>query len=149
MMKKYILLLIISYLSVFLTVHAKPSTDLIKEFVQAFESARKPDTTTADIEHYFSFMADDVSDYHAAYDVIIDGKDRPRISMMTKAKERTSYQVNIEEIALGSSSAVLILFEDSNYYKDGKLKHFQATTLYLLEFNEQDLIQNMWRYPHQ
>lgn len=128
------------------TVDAKPSKQRVKDFMAAFESARKPEMTAAELEHYFSFMADDVTDFHAAYGVTIDGKDRPRTGMVTKARQRTSFSIDIEQIVMGSSTAVVTFDEDTEYYKDGQLKHFQGRTILLLEFNDDDQIQHIRRY---
>ena len=138
------IVLVTNPLSAFAT--KTPSMDLIQKFVGAYESARKPMTTAKEIDNYLSFMSDNITDYHAAYGVTIKGKEKPRIGMLKKAQERTAFNIKVEDIILGSSTAVLVLTEDSKYTKNGKMKHFKGRTIFILEFNENGLIHHMRRY---
>jgi hypothetical protein len=125
---------------------AKPTNELIQSFVSAYVAVKQPKINNEDLEHYFSFMEDNITDYHAAYKVTIKGKDKKRQGIIKKASNMVSFSMEIESIILGSQSAVFVVNEDSKYYKDEKLKHFKGRTIMVLEFNEKGLIKHMRRY---
>lgn len=125
---------------------AKPSIDLVKAFILASEKTRQPDMEKEDLERYLAFMSDEVIDYHAAYGRSFTGKDHFRKGIVKKVASMVSMAKNIEGIVLGTHTAVVIVEEDSKYYKNGVLKHFKGRTILVLEFNNQDLISQMRRY---
>jgi hypothetical protein len=55
----------------------------------------------------------------------------------------------IENIIIGTDTAIVVVNEDSKYYKNDKLKHYKGRTIFVLEFNQQDLIMKMSRYMDQ
>jgi len=128
------------------SVFAKPTKDLVQSFVSAYVAVKQPKVNKQDLEHYFSYMDDDITDFHAAYGVTIKGKDRKRKGILKKAQEMISFHMDIESITIGSETAVVVVNEDSKYYKDEKLKHFKGRTIVVLEFNDKGLINHMRRY---
>ena len=125
---------------------AETPNDLVKSFIAAYEAAHQPKATDKDLDHYFSFMSDDIVDEHVAYRVISKGKDKPRKNLKAYALRTVSWTETIESIILGSETAVVAVITDSKYYKNDKLKHFVGRTLWVLEFNEQGLINYIRRY---
>ncbi|WP_286235666.1 nuclear transport factor 2 family protein [Thalassotalea sediminis] len=143
---------LIIYVFIFLTltftfsVKAEPSSDLIKAFISASEKARQPDFKAKDLEYYLSFFTDDFTDHHIAYGVSFTGKDNLRKGIIGKSASMVSVVETIEDIVLGTDTAVVVVNEDSKYYKNGKLKHFKGRNILVLEFNDQGLITQMRRY---
>lgn len=127
-------------------VSANPTKDLVKEFVAAYVAVKQPKMNKIDLQHYFSYMEDDITDFHAAYGVTIKGKDKQRKGMIKKAQKMISFSLDIESITVGSETAVVVVNEDSKYYKNEKLKHFKGRTIMVLEFNDKGLIKHMRRY---
>lgn len=125
---------------------AAPTKESVQAYVTAYVAVKQPKMNTEDLEHYFSFMDDEVTDFHAAYGVTINGKERKRQGLIKKAQEMIAFELNIEDIIIGTDTAVVVVNEDSEYYKDEKLKHFKGRTIMLLEFNDKGLISHMRRY---
>ncbi|MDA8020544.1 MAG: nuclear transport factor 2 family protein [Thermoanaerobaculia bacterium] len=141
----------LAFLVLVLAVPTQPSfgqstKELALDFVAAFEAVRQPDVEARDFENYFAFMADDVVDHHVAYGVMVSGKEKPRENLKRKLPNNISFDIEIEDMIVGTSTAVVVLNEDSEYKKDGKYKHFVGRTILVLEFNEERLIQEMRRY---
>jgi ketosteroid isomerase-like protein len=143
---RFIVCLVLCSLLSISSAFASPTKSLVQAFVSAYEDVKQPEIKKEDLEHYFSYMSDDITDYHAAYGVTIKGKERKRKGILKKAQDMISFSMDIESIAIGSETAVVVVNEDSKYYKDGKLKHFKGRTIVVLEFNEKGLIQHMRRY---
>lgn len=125
---------------------AEPSLLFLNAFVTASEQARQPDATQDEVEAYLAFMADDLVDHHIAYARSFHGKAHLRGGIKQKAMSMVSISQSIESIVLGSSTAIVVVTEDSEYYKDEKLKRFQGRTILVLEFDEDGLISQMRRY---
>ena len=115
-------------------------------FIAAYEAAHQPKVTDNDLDHYFSFMSDNIVDEHVAYRVKSEGKDKPRKNLKAYALRTVSWTETVESIILGSKTAVVSVITDSKYYKNDKLKHFVGRTIWVLEFNEQGLISYIRRY---
>jgi TPP-dependent indolepyruvate ferredoxin oxidoreductase alpha subunit len=147
-MKKNIIINILVLLSLSLTfsVKAAPSIKLIKAFISASENARQPDSKKKALEEYLAFFTDDFTDHHIAYGVLFKGKDKLRKGIVSSGTSMVSVVETIEDIVLGTDTAVVVVNEDSKYYKKGKLKHFKGRNILVLEFNEQGLITQMRRY---
>ena len=143
---------LIIYVFIFLTltltftVKAETSSDLIKSFIMASEKARQPDAKSDHLEHYLAFFTDDFTDHHIAYGVSFTGKDVLRKGIIRNSASMVSIVETIDDIILGTDTAVVVVNEDSKYYKNGKLKHFKGRNILVLEFNEQGLITQMRRY---
>ncbi|KTF10041.1 nuclear transport factor 2 family protein [Pseudoalteromonas sp. H105] len=125
---------------------ASPSPDLIKQFISASESARQPDADTKELEFYLNFFTDDFTDHHIAYGVSFTGKETFRKGLMSKRASMVSVKETIEDVILGTNTAVVVVNEDSKYFKKGKLKHFKGRNILVLELNNQGLITQMRRY---
>lgn len=125
---------------------AQPTTELITKFISASEKARQKNATQQDIDHFLAFLSDDMTDHHIPYNVSFTGKQHLRDGFKRKAKTMISVKERIEDIVLGTSTAVVVVNEDSKYYKRDKLKHYLGRTILVLEFNEQGLISSMRRY---
>ena len=125
---------------------AAPTIELIEAFVAASVQARQPDMRQEDLEHYLSFMSDDVVDYHAAYDRSFNGKSHLEKGIPNKAASMISMQQTIEHVLLGSNTAVVVVNEASEYIKDGEPKLFLGRTILVLEFDSSDSITHMRRY---
>ncbi|WP_133566460.1 nuclear transport factor 2 family protein [Marinicella litoralis] len=125
---------------------AAPSQELIQSFVTAISAANQPTTTEDDLKHYFTFMTDDVTDFHAAYGVTMSGKEGPMKNMLKNVANKRSFKVNLSDVILGSDTAVMVLNEESVYLKNGQTKNFKGRTLWVLEFNEHDKIKHIRRY---
>ena len=52
----------------------------------------------------------------------------------------------IDSIVLGTNTAVVVVNENSKYYKNDRLKDYKGRTILLLEFDQDDLITHMRRY---
>lgn len=118
----------------------------VKAFMAAFERVYQPTMNKDDVERYLSFMTDDVTDFHASYNVTLTGKDLPRKTLPEKAKTSVAYKLEVGEMILGERTAVLEyreIFRDRDGAKvvDGNLR-----TILVLEFSKDGLIKNMRRY---
>ena len=127
-------------------VNASPTKDQVQAYVTAYEVVKQPKATKEDLEDYFSYMTDSITDYHAAYGVTIEGKEKKRQGILNKGKDMISYSMKTENIILGTDTAIAVVNEDSKYYKDGKLKHFKGRTILVLEYDDKGLIHHMRRY---
>lgn len=147
-MNKIFSLLLLLPLILLLTTsaYAQPSIEVVNAFISASEQTRQPDMKNEDLDAYLAFMADDVVDYHAVYGRTFSGKEHFRKGIVKKAASMISMVETIESIVLGSSTAVVVVNEDSKYHKNGAVKHFKGRTILVLEFNEQGLISQMRRY---
>ena len=126
--------------------HAQPTTELIERLITASEKARQPDMQIHDVETYLAFLSEDLIDYHAAFNRTFSGKAHLRKGIVNKAASMVSISENIESIILGTDTAIVVVNEDSKYYKKGELKYFKGRTILVLEFNQQGLISQMRRY---
>jgi ketosteroid isomerase-like protein len=140
----YIIIILTFTFSV--SVKAIPSSELIKSFISASEKARQPNFKAKDLENYLAFFTDDFTDHHIAYGVSFSGKDKLKKGIIEKSASMVSLVETIEDIVLGTDTAVVVVNEDSKYYKNGKLKHFKGRNILVLEFNAQGLIIQMRRY---
>jgi hypothetical protein len=147
MNKKFSSICLLSLFVLFtISAQAQPSVELVNAFITASERTRQPDMKNEDLEGYLAFMSDEVIDYHAAYGRTFTGKEHFRKGIVKKAASMISLAENIESIVLGSTTAVVVVNEDSTYHKNGAIKHFKGRTILVLEFDEQDLITHMSRY---
>ena len=144
---KYIFILITIFFLTF-PLNAEPTKQWLTDFVAASETARQPKATDADIERYLSMMADDLLDVHTQYNVEID-KDTLRKGLKNNRETMVSVVETIEDLILGSDTAVLVVNETSSYYRRGTLKNFTGRTILVLHFNDAGLIKVMRRYLHQ
>jgi hypothetical protein len=147
-MNRNLIIYIFIFLTLILTftVKAEPSSDLIKSFISASVKARQPDMKSEDLEYYLTFFTDDFTDHHIAYGVSFTGKDSLRKGIIRNSASMVSVVETIEDIVLGTDTAVVVVKEDSKYYKNGKLKHFKGRNILVLEFDDQGLITQMRRY---
>lgn len=139
-------MLIFLTLSFTFAVKAEPSSDLIKSFILASEKARQPDAKSKELEYYLDFFTDDFTDHHIAYGVSFTGIDNLRKGIVRNSALMVSVVETIEDIVIGTNTAVVVVNEDSKYYKNGKLKHFNGRNILVLEFNDKGLITQMRRY---
>jgi|GEM_PF-3313462 len=128
------------------SVLAAPTKEWVQSFVTAYVAVKQPKMNQTDLENYFSYLADDLTDFHAAYGVTIKGKERKRQGMIKKAQDMVAFRMTIEDMIIGSQTAVVVVIEDSEYYKGEQLKQFRGRTILLLEFNDEGLISHMRRY---
>lgn len=139
-------ILILLTLSFTFSVKAAPTTDLIKAFISASEKARQPDSKIEAIENYLAFFTDDFTEHHVAYGVSFTGKENLRKGIVNKGASMVSIVETIEDVILGTYTAVVVVNEESKYYKNNKLKHFKGRNILVLEFNDQGSITQMRRY---
>lgn len=129
---------------------AKPTLNLVESFLLAADSTYQPTEDKAKInaaiDYYMSFFADDFTDFHAAYGVTISGKDTMKKNKLNKHAQMVANNWLIESVILGSTAAIAVIKENSSYYKNNKIKHFQGRTIFVLEFNEQGKIAHLRRY---
>ncbi|MGJ8664172.1 MAG: nuclear transport factor 2 family protein [Marinicella sp.] len=128
------------------TAYANPSNKLIESFVEAMSAANQPSATQHDIEQYLTYLTDDFTDYHAAYHVTQSGKENALKNKLKKVENMKSFQANIEDIILGTDTAVMVINEDSVYLKQGEIKNFKGRTIWVLEFDEHNKIHHVRRY---
>lgn len=127
-------------------IQAAATKAFIYSFVEASEQARQPDMDTEDLAEFLAFLSDDLVDYHDAYGRTFSGKDHLRNGIPRKAQSMKSLSFSVEDIVLGSQTAVFVLNEVSEYQKDGELKRFAGRTIMVLEFDDDGLIKHMRRY---
>ena len=65
------------------TASASPTKDLVQAYISAYVAVKQPKMNKKDLEHYFSYMDDEITDFHAAYGVTIKGKERKRYGMIS------------------------------------------------------------------
>ena len=106
----------------------------------------QPGQTSQDIERFLSFMADDISDYHAAYGVTLKGKDVYRKSVPDKIKTAVSYAFEIGSLIIGKQTAVVAFKEHSVDKSGDKAVAYEGRTLLVIEFNQQGKIGHLRRY---
>ncbi len=142
-----ILLLMITYCQTGL---ANTDKKIVERFMsamqQAYQPQKSPQAITKQLDAYFAFMAEDITDYHAAYGVTIKGTEKSRNGLQQKALDSISYELTIKTIIIGTDTAIIEFKEDAKYIKNGKPKHFLGRNIMLLEFNDDGLIQHIRRY---
>jgi len=130
--------------------HNEPiNKELIVNFMTKFEMIYQPDMNESDLDNYFNFMTDDVVDHHVAYNVIrsgLAGRNKARKGLLKKAKNSIQYELEIESISIGTSTAVVVYIEHAKYIKDKKIKNFKGRTIQVLEFDDSNKIKVMRRY---
>lgn len=127
----------------------KPNKALIVNFMQAMHDVYQPEMTNTDVDNLYAFMSDDFEDHHVSYNVVQSGKEgkqRARAGLLKKGKNSIAYKNQIENITLGSDTAVVTYTEDAKYIKNGKKKHFLGRTILVLEFDKKGKISVMRRY---
>ncbi len=80
--------------------------------------------------------SEDFIDHLAAYGVTRQGKQGKRESFNKKFTNSISFKVTIERAIIGTSTALVVLNEVSEYKMQGKFEYLKGKTFYLLEFNE-------------
>lgn len=125
---------------------AQASAETVLDFMTAHEALYQPSATSDDIEAYLRFMTDDITDYHAAYGVTLEGKDVFRENLPDKAARSISYQLVIESMQIGSNVAVVTFVEDSRSRRESDIVDFRGRTVLVLEFNNEGRITHMRRY---
>ena len=118
----------------------------VDNYMIAMQQVYQPNASAKDIDALFAFMADDITDYHAAYGVTLKGTEKKRKGLQQKALDSISYKLTVESIIMGTETAIIEYKEDAKYIKNGKPKHFLGRTIMVLEFNQQGLIKHMRRY---
>lgn len=142
----YVLLTLTAVTAVTFPVAAQPSKALIESFILASEQARQKQASTEAINRYLAFFRDDFTDHHPKYGVSFTGTDNLKKGIINKGKSMVSVKEVIDNIVLGSNTAVVVVNENSKYYKNDRLKHYKGRTILLLEFDQDDLITHMRRY---
>ncbi|WP_440056957.1 nuclear transport factor 2 family protein (plasmid) [Pseudoalteromonas sp. T1lg65] len=147
-MKKHVIFSTLLLLAALLSNSSKamPTSEQIHAFVAASEQARSPTGDKAAVEKYLAYFTPDYTDHHIAYDVSFTGLEQLRKGIENKRSTMVSLSETVEDIILGTNTAVVVVNEDSKYYKKDKLKHFKGRTILVLEFNDQGLISQMRRY---
>ena len=99
-----------------------------------------------DVERYLAYMSDDITDYHAAYGVTLEGKDVFRRSFPEKARSSITYRIEVENVIVGSNVAVVEYKEAAKSKEGDTITEFLARTIMVLEFEDTGLIKHMRRY---
>ena len=146
---KLLSLALISILLFSSSLRAEPTKEWLTNFVAASETARKVDASDKDIENYLAMMADDLLDVHVQYNVQFEGKEPLRKGLYTKRETMISVEESIEDMILGTDTAVIVVNETSSYYKREQVRNFKGRTIFVLHFNENGLVKEMRRYLHQ
>lgn len=118
----------------------------IDDFMAAHTAVYQPDMGEAEMDRYLGFMADDITDFHAAYGVTLEGKTPYRNGLPSKARDNLSFTVDIHDVVLGENIAVIDFTEQVSESVDGETQSTQVRTILVLEFNEDGLISHMRRY---
>lgn len=71
---------------------------------------------------------------------------KPIENLVRKLPNNISFSVEVEDLIVGTSTAVVVLNGESEYKKEGEYKRFAGRTIIVLEFDEQGLIKEMRRY---
>ncbi len=144
-MKKYLLVSLL-ILSTIPNCKAEINKAKVEGFFSTMAALYQPEMSENDLENYFAYIADDLTDYHAAYGVTMSGVVKPREAYTQRKPNNISYKLDIESLVLGTNTAVAVIKENAIYIKQGKEKHFIGRTIYVLEFNSEGLIHHMRRY---
>ena len=80
----------------------KPTEQLIKDFVAAHNAVYQPNMTDQDLDRYIGFLSSELTDFHAAYNVTMNGTEDMRKNFKTKQKDSVRYQATVEDIIIGS-----------------------------------------------
>ncbi|MFK8053326.1 MAG: nuclear transport factor 2 family protein [Woeseiaceae bacterium] len=127
-------------------VHAEPSAAFVSAFIAASEQARQPAATTEDLDAFLAFLADDVTDHHIAYARSFEGTAHLKKGIPQKVASMVSIAQDIESIILGSNTAVVVVNERSEYYRNETLRQYEGRTILILRFDEEGLINEIRRY---
>jgi len=144
--KLKIRILIVLILVISPTVFADITENKIKSFILAQEAMYQPKMTSDDIERYLSYMTEDFTDHHAAYNVTMKGKESDRKNMPEMVKSIVNYKFEIEDIIIGRGTAIVSYFEIFKENKGKNLVSKNLRTIMVLEFNEDGLINHIRRY---
>jgi len=131
------------------TSNAEPTKEWIIQFVKASENSKKPNATEEDIEVFLAMMSDDILDVHVQYDVEKKGKEKFRKSLLSSRSRMIGVKKSIEDMILGSDTAVVVVNEESSYYKNDIVKNFKGRTILVLHFNKEGVVKEMRRFLHQ
>lgn len=142
-----VLLFVLSLVS--FPAQAEPSKEWLTQFIAASETARKPDASDKDIEDFLTMLADDFLDVHVQYNVQFEGKESLRKGLYSKRETMISVEESIEDMILGTDTAVIVVNENSSYYKREQIRNFKGRTILVLHFNDNGLVKEMRRYLHQ
>ena len=113
MMKKVTTVILLLMLLSIHSVEAKPTSEFLHEFILSSETARQPKATESDVDAFLDYFAEDFTDHHVAYGVSLEGKQPLKDGIMSYAKRMVSLSENVEDVMLGSHTAVISALKDS------------------------------------
>ena len=140
------LLLLIASLLVTHAASGQVDAARVQDFILAKEAAGQPEKTVADVEHYLSFMTEDVSDLHVVYGVTLEGKEKIRSTLLGSTRVKFGFSLTVESITIGTDVAIVEYVEASQYVRREELVDFAGRTLMVIEFDDTGHIHHMRRY---
>lgn len=111
--------------------------EFTKAYFSAWVNTQSPDATKKDIEHYLSFLTDDVAYQHLPYRKNTarkkGGKDIMRKGMLQWLKANKTYKATLISTTIGKNIIVLKYEASMKIEENGKLVTLHKKTLDILE----------------
>jgi len=128
------------------SVRSEVAIDNVYDFLSA-QAAVYKEGSSASVERFVAFLAEDVKDFHVAYGREFSGKEHFRENMPRKAQALIEYERKISQVNVGTNVAIAIFHERSKERKqDGVVKDYDGRTIVVLDFNDEGLITQIRRY---
>ena len=122
---------------------------LTQEFIEAKNGRQQPNSTKEDVEHFLSFLTDDIKDQHVNFNVEINSKDELRSGMLAKLNDKIFFSnIDILEIMVGRNVTFVKFKEHAKGQPSHMDKPFEYTAINImaLEFNELGKIKRIRRH---
>ncbi|WP_372873114.1 nuclear transport factor 2 family protein [Shewanella sp.] len=122
---------------------------LTQQFIEAKNQRQQPNSNEQDIDHFLSFLADDVKDEHIKFNVTVTSKEELRSGLVSKLKDKIYFSnIDILEIMVGRNVA-LVKFKEHAKGQPGHMDkpiEYTAVHIFSLEFNDHGKIKHIRRH---
>ncbi|MBN7821150.1 nuclear transport factor 2 family protein [Bowmanella yangjiangensis] len=122
---------------------------LARGFLQAKQAKQQPNTQLADIEHFISLFADEFTDEHVKFNVVMSDKAELRKGLLHKMQDKVSFcTVEMTDLMLGRNVAFVKYREHAKVHPSHMPEPVEYSTDVLLsmEFNQAGQITRLRRF---
>ncbi|RLV59739.1 nuclear transport factor 2 family protein [Parashewanella curva] len=152
-MQKFIFICILTALSFSSFAQEPLSRDQLLEkangFIAAKNARQQPDSSTKDIDHFISLLANEFVDEHIKHNFTYTNKSSLRKDMLAKLKDEIAFSnIKINTIMVGAN-VVFINYTESAKVKPfhlDKFINYSSTNIVSLEFDKSGLIKRIRRH---
>jgi ketosteroid isomerase-like protein len=142
-LKKIIMFLCGFALSGLVEAGDKNLEDFAKSYFKAWQTSQSPNASKKDLEHYLSFLADDVGHQHLPYDPddsrSPEGKEQFRKGMTYYLGTHTSYEAKLDKVVTGHNVIVITYSTSSRgkHPQTGQVINQNYDTMEVLEIENE------------